>query len=226
VIRKWCIPPQHDASFVAAMEAVLDVYAHPPDPTHPVVCFDECCKELHQAVRPSLHDRHGERVDPDYARQGMAPLHVWIEPHTGRMGVQVTQRRTNREFAEAIAQLVAAYPHAEQITVVLDNLNTHRIAALYAAFPAPEAARLRRRVRLVHTPIHASWLNMAEIAISVLSRAVMKDQRFATRAALEAAVTTWVAAHNTDPQPITWRFDVDRARAIMPRVYPVVELVK
>lgn len=223
VIRKWLIPPEQDASYVAAMETVLDVYAQPYDPTHPVVCFDECCKELHQLVRPTLHGRDGERVDAEYERHGMAPLHVWIEPLTGRMGVQVTERRTKQEFAEAIADLLATYPDAKQVTVVLDNLNTHRIAALYAAFPAPEAARLRRRLTFVHTPNHASWLNMAELAISVLSRAVLKDQCFATRADLADAVTGWVAARNDTRHPINWSFNVDRARATMPRVYPIVQ---
>lgn len=221
MIRKWLIPPQADASYVAAMETVLDVYAQPYDPAHPVVCFDECCKELHHQLRAALQGRDGERVDVEYERQGMAPMHVWIEPHTGRMGVQVTERRTNREFAEAIRALAAAYPAAEQITVVLDNLNTHRMGALYATFPAPEAAALRRRLALVSTPKHASWLNMAELAISVLSRAVLKDQCFATQAALEEAVTAWVAARNTTPHPIAWTFNVDRARAKMPRVYPL-----
>ena len=223
MIRKWLIPPEQDAAYVAAMETVLDVYAQPYDPAHPVVCFDECCKELHQLVRSTIQARDGERVDAEYERHGMAPLHVWIEPRTGRMGVQVTERRTTREFAEAIRALVEAYPEAEQLTVVLDNLNTHRVAALYAAFPATEAARLRRRLTFVHTPKHASWLNMAELAISVLSRAVLKDQCFATRTELETAVTDWVAARNTAPHPITWRFNVDRARAKMPRVYPVVQ---
>lgn len=221
MIRTWCIPPEQDASYVAAMETVLDVYAQPYDPLHPVVCFDECCKELQRSVRPTLHGQDGDRVDPEYERHGMAPLHVWIEPHTGRMGVRVTERRTNQEFAEAIRQLLAAYPDADQVTVVLDNLNTHRIGALYAAFPAIEAARLRRRVRLVHTPVHASWLNMAEIAISVLSRAVLKARRVASRDELTEVVTRWVTAHNANPRPITWSFNVDQARAKMPRVYPV-----
>lgn len=207
---------------MATLETVLDVYAQPYDPRHPVICFDECCKELRSQMRLPLHAPDGERVDPEYERHGMAPLHVWIEPQTGRMGVQATERRTNREFAEAMRELVDAYPAAEQITVVLDNLNTHRIGALYAAFPAPVAATLRRRLTFVHTPKHASWLNMAELAISVLSRAVLKDQCFATRAALEEAVTTWVGAHNVAPRPINWTFTVDRARARMPRVYPVL----
>lgn len=223
VIRKWLIPPEQDAAYVAAMEAVLDVYARPYDPLHPVVCFDECCKELHQVVRPTIHTQDGARVDVEYERHGMAPLHVWIEPRTGRMGVRVTERRTTQEFAAAIRALVDAYPAAEQFTVVLDNLNTHRFAALYAAFPAAEAARLRRRVTFVQTPVHASWLNMAELAISVLSRAVLKDQCFATRADLETAVIAWVAARNATPRPITWQFNVDRARATMPRVYPVIQ---
>jgi hypothetical protein len=203
------------------METVLDVYARPYDPAHPVICFDECSKELHRHLTPPIHDRHGDRIDAAYGREGMVPLHVWVEPQTGRMGVRVTQQRTKHEFAAAIRAVLAAYPEADRVTVLLDNLNTHRLASLYAAFAPPEAAALRRRVEFVHTPKHGSWLNMAELAISVLSRAVLKEQRFPTQADLELAVTRWVAAHNADPHPIDWTFDVDAARIKMPRVYPI-----
>jgi hypothetical protein len=222
VIKTWCIPPQGDASYVAAMEEVLDVYARPRDPAQPVICFDECCKELHRHLIPPIQTAHDHLVDAGYGRAGMVPLHVWIEPHTGRMGVRVTQQRTKHEFAAAIRDLLAAYPDADRVTVVLDNLNTHRISSLSAAFSPPEAAALRRRLVFVHTPKHGSWLNMAELAISVLSRAVLKQRRFPTQAELEQAVARWVAAHNTDPHPINWSFAVDTARAKMPRVYPII----
>jgi hypothetical protein len=221
VIRRWCIPPEQDASFVAAMEAILDVYARPYDLTHPVICFDECAKELRAHVRVPRHDRAGRKVDPEYERHGMAPIHVWIEPHTGRMGALVTTQRTRYEFADALRAIVEASPQAPTITLVLDNLNTHTYAALYDAFPAAEAARLRRRVHLVKTPKHGSWLNIAELAISVLSRSVLKHQRFASHAVLEAQLAAWITAHNADPHPINWTFAVDTARARMPRVYPV-----
>jgi hypothetical protein len=222
VIKTWCIPPEQNASYVAAMEEILDVYARPPDPTHPVICFDECCKELQHHLRSPIRDGGGAKVDTEYGRDGMAPLHVWIEPQTGRMGVRVTEHRTKMEFAEAMRALLAAYPQAERVTVVLDNLNTHRISSLYAAFSPPEAAALRRRLKFVYTPKHGSWLNMAEIAISVLSRAVLKDQRFPTQAMVAEHVTAWVNAHNRAPRPYTWTFDVDKARAKMPRVYPLI----
>jgi len=203
------------------METTLDVYARPYDPTHPVLCFDECAKELRAHVRPPRQERAGRKVDPEYERHGMAPIHLWIEPHTGRMGARVTTQRTRYEFADAVQAMVAAYPEAPTITVVLDNLNTHSYAALYDAFPPVEAARLRRRVHLVKTPKHGSWLNIAELGISVLSRGVLKHQRFVSHAALETQVTAWITAHNADPHPINWTFDVDTARARMPRVYPI-----
>lgn len=207
---------------MARMEEVLDAYNLLYDPAFPVVCFDECCKELHRHLLPPIVDATGTRVDTSYGRNGMAPLHVWIEPHTGRMGAQVTARRTQREFAHAIRDLVAGYPEATRVTIVLDNLNTHRIGAFYQAFPPEEARALRQRVRFVHTPKHGSWLNCAEVAISVLSRAVLKGQRFPTRDDLVVAVRQWVERHNADPHPIDWTFTVDDARARMPRVYPIV----
>jgi hypothetical protein len=206
---------------VAAMEATLDVYARPYDPSHPVICFDECAKELRAHVRPPRQERAGRKVDPEYARHGMAPIHVWIEPHTGRMGALVTTQRTRYEFADAVRSIVAAYPAAPTITLVLDNLNTHTYAALYDAFAPEEAARLRRRVQLVKTPKHGSWLNIAELGISVLSRGVLKHQRFATPAELRIQLAAWITAHNADPHPINWSFDVDTARVRMPRVYPI-----
>lgn len=203
------------------MEAVLDVYHRPYDPAHPVICFDECAKELAAHVRPPIRDRRGIRHDTDYRRDGMTPLHVWIEPHTGVMGVAVTARRRQIEFAVAMRELVAAYPTADTITVVLDNLNTHTIAALYAALPVAEASAIRRTIRLVHTPVHGSWLNIAELGISVLSKAVLVKQRFANRDELEARLMAWITAHNANPHPVDWTFDVDAARARMPRVYPI-----
>jgi len=137
------------------------------------------------------------------------------------MGASTTSQRTRVEFAEAMRELVAQFPAAEQITVVLDNLNTHTVSALYAAFPPAEAAAIRRRIQLVHIPVHASWLNIAEVASSVLSRAVLAGQRIATRAELEDRLVAWIAEHNTDPHPVDWTWDVDKARAQIPRVYPI-----
>jgi hypothetical protein len=138
------------------------------------------------------------------------------------MGVQVTAQRTRREFAEAMHDLLAAYPAAEQITVVLDNLNTHQPGAFYRRYPPPEALAMMQRIHFVHTPVHGSWLNQAEIAISVLSRAVLKGQRFPSQLELDAAVQAWMTAHNHHPTPFTWGFTVDKARAVMPHSYPTI----
>lgn len=222
-MRRWCIPPERNADFVKRLEEVLDVYQLPYDPAYPVICFDECSKELQTHLVEPQVSATGTHIDTEYARHGMAPLHVWIEPHTGRMGVAVTERRTKGEFAQAMRALAAHYPAAQQLTVVLDNLNTHQLSACYEVFPPEEARQLRRRIRLVNTPKHGSWLNMAELAISVLSRAVLQGQRIPTRDALEQAVTAWVARHNADPHPINWTWDVDQARLRMPRLYPIIE---
>jgi hypothetical protein len=223
VIRTWCIAPEQDSDFVAHMEQVLDTYLTAYDPTHPVVCFDECSKELRGHLVAPIVDETGTRVDTDYVRNGLAPMHIWIEPLTGRMGAMVSERRTKTAFARAMRELLAGYPDAEQVTVVLDNLNTHRIGAFYQTFPPEEARRLIKRIRFVHTPRHGSWLNMAEVAISVLSRAVLHKQRLPNRAELEAVVTAWVTRHNRTPHPFTWQWDIDRARARMPRVYPIID---
>lgn len=203
------------------METTLDISHQPYDAAHPVVCFDACSKALQSHVTPPRVDRGGTRVDPHDHRGGMTPLHVWIEPRTGRMGAMTTPQRTRVEFAEAMRELVAQFPDAEQVTVVLDNLNTHTMSALYAAFPPAEAAAIRRRLHLVHIPVHASWLNIAEVAISVLSRAVLAGQRMATRAELEARLVAWIADHNANPHPVDWTWDVDKARSQLPRVYPI-----
>lgn len=205
------------------MEQVIDTYLMPYDPAHPVICFDECGTTLQRHIRPPIVDASGTRNDAEYARNGMAPLNVWVEPHTGRMGVQLSERRTKVAFARAIRTMVAEYPEAEQVTIVLDNLNTHRIGALYHTFPAEEARQLAKRVTFVYTPKRGSWLNMAELAISVFSRAVLHRQRIPDRATLDALVSAWVSRHNRDPHPFDWTWDVDRARTRMPRLYPILE---
>ena len=166
-----------NGEFVAAREDVLDLYAKPHDPHRPVVCFDETSTQLLADVREPLPAQPGRprRQDYEYRRAGTRNLFLTCEPRAGWRHVAITERRTMQDFAHQMRWLVdVAYPDAPVVRVVLDNLNTHRMASLYETFPAPEARRIVKRLEFHHTPKHASWLNMAEIEFSVLSRACLK----------------------------------------------------
>ena len=169
------------AEFVANMEDVLDLYAEPYDPQRPVVCFDETTTQLLAETRPALPPRPGLplRQDYEYRREGTRNLFLACEPLAGWREVAVTERRTMQDFARRMRWLAdEAYPEAEVVRVVLDNLNTHRRASLYETFPAEEARRIARRLEFHYTPKHGSWLNMAEIEFSVLSRSCLKQRLF------------------------------------------------
>jgi hypothetical protein len=216
------IPARASAAFVAAMEAVLELYLLPPDPARPLVCFDEAGKELQADVRDPLPPAVGQvaAIDPEYARHGSASLLLACAPHLGWRQVTVTAQRTRREFAHAMRDLVdVQFPDAETIRVVLDNLNTHTLASLYHAFPAPEARRLARKLELVYTPKHGSWLNIAELELSALARQCL-DRRLPDRDTLDAEVAAWVAARNAAAVRVDWRFGPEDARRTMPSVYP------
>jgi hypothetical protein len=208
------------------MEAVLDVYARPVDPRRPLVCFDEGGKELQADIRPSLPavPKHAAKVDYEYARHGSANLFLWVAPHQGRRGVIVTERRTRLEFAAALKQLVdIEFPDAERIVLVLDNLTTHDPAALYAAYPAAEAKRIWDKLEFQHTPKHGSWLNCAEIELSVLARQCL-DRRIADREALEREVAAWVEKRNARQIGVRWQFTSEHARGKLAKLYPVPQL--
>jgi hypothetical protein len=205
------------------MEDVLDLYAEPYDPARPVVCFDEVSKELHGQVAPPLPARPGEaaREDYEYARGGTANVFLIVEPLSGRRHLTVTERRTRADFAGQMKRLCdELYPGADVIRVVLDNLNTHGPASLYAAFAPEEARRLTRRLEFHHTPKHASWLNMAELEFSVLARQCL-GRRIATREELARAVAAWEARRNAARAKIAWCFRVADARIKLSRLYPV-----
>jgi len=174
----WCIP-QVDGEFVARMEDVLDLYAEAPDPKRPVVCFDESPTQLIGEVRQPIKAEPGqiERYDCEYKRNGTANLFIFLDVHRPWRKVKVTDSRTAVDFAACMQELVDVhFPKAERIRVVLDNLSTHSVGALYQAFPPHEARRLLRRLEFHYVPKHASWLNMAEIEIGVL-RCQCLDQR-------------------------------------------------
>ena len=219
------IPPEADAAFAAAMEDILSVYARPPDPARPVVCFDEAGKELSAHTRPPLPASPGQpaREDTEYARGGNANLFLACAPHLGWRQIAVTAQRTGVDFAHAVRDLVdGPFPQAERIVLVLDNLNTHRPASLYRAFPPHEARRLLERLEWHFTPVHGSWLNIAELEWSVLTRQCL-DRRLPTQEVLAAEVAAWVAARNTVCARVAWRFTVADARTKLAHVYPIPE---
>jgi transposase len=217
----WCIP-EVDGTYVARMEDVLDLYAEPPDPRRPVVCFDESPTQLIGEVRQPIPATPGQigRYDCEYRRNGTANLFVFLDPHRPWRTVKITDRRTARDFAECMRDLVDLhYPQTALIRVVLDNLSTHSPGALYEAFPAPEAHRILRRLEFHYTPKHASWLNMVEIEIGVL-RSQCLDRRIGDRKTLEAEIVAWEGQRNADGARIKWMFTTQRARIKLLRAYP------
>jgi hypothetical protein len=222
--KQWCIP-QAGARFVAKMEDVLGVYARPYNPARPVVCLDEANKTLHAASRPGQPVAPGQvtRQDYEYERGGTANLFVWVEPLTGRRGVQVTAQRTTPDFASVVRQLVdEVYPQAEQVVLVTDNLNTHGPWALYETLAPAEAARVLAKLEWHYTPEHGSWLNMAEIEIAARRRQCLA-RRIATPTQLATEVAAWVAERNAQGGTIDWQFTTADARSKLKRLYPVLK---
>ena len=204
------------------MEDVLDLYAEPYDPQRPVVCFDETSTQLLAESRAPLPAGPGRprRQDYEYVRAGTRNLFLTCEPRRGWRHVVITQRRTMQDFAHQLRWLVdEAYPEVPVVRLVLDNLNTHRMASLYETFPAPEARRIAKRLEFHHTPKHGSWLNMAEIEFSVLARACLRG-RNPDEDSLEKAVKACMSERNSMAATIDWRFTARDARAKLRRLYP------
>ena len=221
---RWSIPPKQDASFVWRMEDVLEVYTRPYDERFPQVCLDEKSKQLLAEVREPLSVRpgHPARQDYEYEREGTANLFIVSEPLAGWRHISVTERRTKIDWAHCIKELVDVhYPEAERIVLVMDNLNTHTPAALYEAFTPAEARRLASKLEIHHTPKHGSWLNMAEIELSVLARQCL-DRRIPDRESLAGEVGAWEAYRNAAESSIDWRFTAEEARIKLKRLYPQV----
>jgi hypothetical protein len=204
------------------MEDVLAVYTQPYDPKRPQVCMDETSKQLIRETRPPLPATPGQpgRYDYEYERCGVCNLFLFFEPLTGWREVRVTARRTRSDWAEAIRALVdVQYPHAEKIVLVLDNLNTHTPGSLYEAFPPAEAKRLTDKLEIHYTPKHGSWLNMAEIELSVLSRQCLA-RRIDNVPELQAETAAWEQKRNQKGATIDWRFTTADARIKLRRLYP------
>jgi hypothetical protein len=208
------------------MENVLAVYKRPYDPDHPVVCFDEKSKQLVGEVAVPIPAAPGrvECHDYEYVRNGTANLFMLVEPLAGWRQVNVTSRRTKIDFAQQMKELVEAhYPHAGKITLVMDNLNTHRMSCLYEAFPPEQARRIIEKIEVVHTPKHGSWLNMAECELSVLEKQCLSE-RIGDEASLREKVSIWNADRNNRSKKIDWQFETADARIKLRRLYPRIQM--
>jgi hypothetical protein len=207
------------------MEDVLAVSTRPDDPRRPRVCLDETSRQLLGEVTPSLPPAPGQpaREDYEYQRHGVCNVFLVCEPLRGWRHVTVSARRTRIDWAHCVKDLLdVCYPDAEQVVLVQDNLNTHTPASLYAAFEPAEAKRLADRLELHSTPKHGSWLNMAEIELSVLSEQCL-DRRLADRATLEREVAAWQATRNGAGRGVDWRFTTEDARIKLKHLYPAIQ---
>jgi hypothetical protein len=184
--------------------------------------MDESSKQLIGEVREPIPGKPGRarRIDDEYVRKGVAEIFMEVEPLSGRRHVAITERRTRKDWAEQIRQMLdERYPHARKVRLVMDNLNTHNIASLYEAFEPQVARRLAERLKIHHTPKHGSWLNMAEIELSVLKGQCL-DRRISEMAAMQAHVSAWEKSRNNSAKKIVWQFKTSDARIKLRHLYP------
>jgi len=224
--KSWCIPPEADAEFVARMEDLLDLYQLPYDPRFPVVGMDEMPKQLIAETRIPLpaDEGHPMLYDYEYERKGVCNLFLFVEPLRGWRKVFVRDRRTRVDWAECLRMVLdQVYPEAIRVRLVQDNLNTHTMGSLYEAFAPEEARRLARRLEIHPTPVHGSWLNMAETEFSVLERQCL-DRRLETSELVRQEVSAWEAPRNEAKVIINWRFTIADARVKLRSVYPSIEI--
>lgn len=209
------------------MEAVLDVYKENYDAKHPLICMDEASRRILSDANLPLPMRPGtpKRVDDKYERHGVRALFMFYNPIDGWRRVGCRESRTRTDWAEEVQRLLDEdYPSAEMVTLVCDNLNTHDFASLYHAFDAETAGRLRRRLRLIFTPKNGSWLNMAEMELSILSRQCLGDRRFAMAEALDSEVIVWESDRNDHHCGTNWRFTTADARTKLKSLHPLPDI--
>lgn len=220
----WKIPPDENAAFVAAMEDILAVYARPYSEEYPVVCMDESniqlIGELHTPIPAA--PGHPLLIDDEYVRNGVASIFIEVEPLGATRHVSITERRTQVDWAHFIQGMVEQrYPRAKKVVLVMDNLNTHTIASLYQAFPPQKARDLAARLEIHYTPKHGSWLNIAEIEISVLKRQCLAG-RIPDIQTMRDKVAQWNTDRNNRQSSIDWRFTTNDARIKLKRLYPQI----
>jgi hypothetical protein len=224
-VKTWCVPPNADGDYVWRMEDVLQTYGLAYNPRYPVVCFDEASKQLFGEVNTPQSQQPGKkaRIDYEYERKGVSNQFMMCEPLRGWRHVKVTTRRTRRDYADCIRELLEVhYPRVDKIRLVQDNLNTHSGGSLYEAFAPEQARRMLDRIEFHYTPKHGSWLNMAETELSIMNRQCL-DCRMDCQAKVAAAVVAWERPRNARQARIHWTFTLAAARLKLRKSYPSIE---
>ncbi len=223
----WCIPPKQNAEFVAHMEDVLEVYARPYDPQRPVVCMDEQPFQLldeYLLPIPMSETNHIEKYDCEYVRKGSCSIFMFTEPLGGWREAHALPRRTATDWAMQIKWLVdEAFPDATKIVLVMDNLNTHSISSLYKTFLPREAFRLCQKLEIHYTPKHGSWLDIAELELSALTRQCLLGVRIPTIEALNKNLSAWFCNRNASQKSVNWHLTTDDARIKLKHLYPEIK---
>jgi DDE superfamily endonuclease len=225
-IEYWVIPPEADAEFAANMENVLEIYARPYDPQHPVLCMDEQPVQLIGETRVAIpaSKTHAKRVDYEYERLGTASIFMFAEPLAGFRQATARPQRTKSDWALEVAHLLdTRYVNGETVTLVSDNLNTHTMGAFYEAFPPEQARAYVKRLHFVHTPKHGSWLNIAECELSCLTSQCLAGRRIGDLALLQSEIATWSTKTNTKQRTVEWHFQLEDARIKLKRLYPQIK---
>jgi hypothetical protein len=225
-IEYWVIPPEQDAEFVACMEEVLETYAKGYDSQRPVLCMDEQPVQLLKETRVSIAATkdHGKRVDYEYERNGTASIFMFAEPLSGFRQATARDRRTKKDWAMEIAQLLdTRYAACEKVTIVLDNLNTHTKGALYEVFEPAVARAYLKRIDFVYTPKHGSWLNVAECELSCMTSQCLAGRRIGELDELQSEIAAWSKLPNDKQGGVVWQFKIDDARTKLKRLYPKIK---
>ena len=221
----WCIPPEQNSAFVAAMEDVLSVYVRPYDKNRPVICMDEKPYQLLSHICDPLPMESGKpiREDFEYLRNGTCSIFIFTEPLAGWRYSEAFSRRTKIDWANRIQWLLnEQYPKAEKVVLVMDNLNTHTISSLYEAFPPEEAFCLARRLEIHYTPRHGSWLNIAEIELSAMAAQCLGQRRIPDLSTMNSELAAWHTQRNRKQKSVDWQFTTSDARIKLKRFYPLI----
>jgi DDE superfamily endonuclease len=225
-IQYWVIPPKADAEFVAAMEQVLDTYEKPYDAEHPVLCMDEQPVQLVKETRPVIAatKHHAQRVDYEYERAGTASIFMFTEPLAGWREATARETKTKIDWAREVGRLLEGrYRRCPLVTLVCDNLNTHTIGAFYEAFPPARARAIVKRLHILHTPKHGSWLNIAENELSSLTRQCVSGKRFGALAKLQVETAAWSTDVNASQHGVDWQMRISDARRKLKSLYPKIK---
>ena len=223
----WCIPPKQNADFVAKMEEVLEVYSRPFNEKRPVICMDEkpfqLLDEMFMPI-PLSEDNHSVKYDCEYVRKGSCSIFMFTEPLGQWREAHALPHRTSEDWAREMKWLIdKAYPDAEKIVLVMDNLNTHTTASFYKVFPAEEAFRLSQKLEIHYTPKHGSWLDIAEIELSALTIQCLLGERIPSLDSLNEILSSWGTRRNNSQKGVSWQFNTTDARTRLKHLYPEIK---